>query len=134
MRLFVLATLSRCARRSMIPNNIPNGPIPVAIGNCLEYTVYHGPRAFIQTLLENGATPNPRITLDFRSTWYQRLHAAAHSSERAKCACNCSATQNGADPRLRTRIDDCETLRNGEEGGPSRNCGDACRGAKPLKK
>ena len=41
------------------PENIPNGPMPLAIGNCLEYAIYHSPPAFIRTLLEIGADPNP---------------------------------------------------------------------------
>ncbi len=41
------------------PANIPNGPMPRTIGNCLEYAIYHSPLAFIRTLLEIGADPNP---------------------------------------------------------------------------
>jgi uncharacterized protein len=41
------------------PGNVPNGPMPIAIGSCLEYAIYHSPLAFIRTLLENGANPNP---------------------------------------------------------------------------
>ncbi|MCE5263235.1 MAG: hypothetical protein LLG97_06850 [Deltaproteobacteria bacterium] len=52
------------------PADVPNGPMPLAIGPCLEYAIYHSPLSFIRTLLEIGA-----------------------------------------DPRLRTRIDDCETPR-----------------------
>src|SRR5262245_49224023 len=37
----------------------PNGPMPLAIGPCLEYAIYHSPLAFIRTLLELGADPNP---------------------------------------------------------------------------
>jgi ankyrin repeat protein len=39
--------------------SVPNGPMPPAIGNCLEYAIYHSPLAFIRTLLEIGADPNP---------------------------------------------------------------------------
>ncbi len=38
---------------------IPNGPMPMVIGNCLEYAIYHSPMPFIRTLLEIGADPGP---------------------------------------------------------------------------
>ena len=41
------------------PQSVPNGPMPLAIGRCLEYAIYHSPLAFIRTLLEIGADPNP---------------------------------------------------------------------------
>jgi ankyrin repeat protein len=41
------------------PADVPNGPMPLAIGPCLEYAIYHSPLAFIGTLLEIGADPNP---------------------------------------------------------------------------
>ena len=41
------------------PGDVPNGPMPLAIGPCLEYAIYHSPLAFIRTLLEIGADPNP---------------------------------------------------------------------------
>jgi ankyrin repeat protein len=41
------------------PAIIPNGPLPFAIGACLEYAIYHSPLPFIRTLLEAGADPNP---------------------------------------------------------------------------
>ena len=41
------------------PSVVPNGPMPLAIGRCLEYAVYHSPLAFVRTLLEAGADPNP---------------------------------------------------------------------------
>jgi uncharacterized protein len=40
-------------------DSVPNGPMPRAIGPCLEYAIYHSPLAFIRTLLEIGADPNP---------------------------------------------------------------------------
>jgi hypothetical protein len=46
------------------PADLPNGPMPLTIGSCLEYAIYHSPLPFIRTLLEIGADPNPR--LDFR--------------------------------------------------------------------
>lgn len=41
------------------PEAITNGPMPLAIGPCLEYSIYHSPIAFIRELLELGADPNP---------------------------------------------------------------------------
>ena len=41
------------------PSIVPNGPMPLGIGPCLEYAIYHSPLAFIRTLLEIGADPNP---------------------------------------------------------------------------
>jgi hypothetical protein len=38
---------------------VPNGPMPLTIGSCLEYAIYHSPVPFIRTLLEVGANPNP---------------------------------------------------------------------------
>lgn len=37
---------------------VPNGPMPLTIGSCLVYAIYHSPLAFIRTLLEIGADPN----------------------------------------------------------------------------
>ena len=45
--------------------NFPNGLMPAGIGPCLEYAVYHSPLAFIQTLLEIGADPNPTDHIGF---------------------------------------------------------------------
>lgn len=41
------------------PGIVPNGSMPLAIGRCLEYAIYHSPLPFIRTLLEIGADPNP---------------------------------------------------------------------------
>ena len=41
------------------PACVPNGPMPLAIGRCLEYAIYHSPLPFIRILLEIGADPNP---------------------------------------------------------------------------
>ena len=40
------------------PDAVPNGPMPLAIGPCLVYAIYHSPLAFVRTLLEAGADPN----------------------------------------------------------------------------
>jgi uncharacterized protein len=129
------------------PGIVPNGPMPLEIGPCLEYAIYHSPVPFIRTLLEIGADPNPAdhagfppllaalscslprqgapgrpdvtgivsLLLSFAADPNQRgindytpLHMAV--SER-----NLSAValllDGGADPRLRTRMDDYETPR-----------------------
>ena len=40
------------------PASVPNGPMPLTIGSCLVYAIYHSPLPFIRTLLEIGADPN----------------------------------------------------------------------------
>jgi len=127
------------------PSAIPNGPMPITVGSCLVYAIYHSPLAFIRTLLEIGADVNapvddgfppliaalsctrrvpgatPRTDVDdilklllsFGADPNQRgindytpLHMAVAEG-------NALAVQilldGGADPALRTRIDDCET-------------------------
>jgi hypothetical protein len=129
------------------PTSVPNGPMPFAIGPCLEYAIYHSPLPFIRTLLEIGANPNStshagfppliaalsccrsqpgapgrpdvediiKLLLSFGADPNQRglnhytpLHMAVSEG-------NLPAVEillkGGADPRLRTRIDDCETPR-----------------------
>ena len=129
------------------PGHVPNGPMPLAIGPCLEYAISHSPIAFIRTLLEIGANPNPDIgdhagfppliaalscsrstagsparpevldiltlLLEFGADPNQRgindytpLHMAV--AERNLPAVRL-LLDSGADPGLRTRIDDCET-------------------------
>jgi ankyrin repeat protein len=129
------------------PDSVPNGPMPLAIGSCLEYAIYHSPLPFIRTLLEIGADPNPadhagfppliaalscsrpqpgalgrsdvtdiiKLLLSFGADPNQRglndytpLHMAV--GERNLRAIQL-LLEAGADPRLRTRIDDCETPR-----------------------
>jgi ankyrin repeat protein len=127
--------------------SIPNGPMPLAIGPCLEYAIYHSPLPFIRTLLELGADPNPSdhagfppliaalscsrpqpgapgradvttiltLLLEFGADPNQRgindytpLHMAVGERNAEAVAILLAA---GADPRLRTRIDDYETPR-----------------------
>lgn len=129
------------------PWSVPNGPMPLSIGGCLEYAIYHSPVPFIRTLLEAGANPRPEnhagfppliaaiscsrpgpgasarpdvteimeLLLAFGADVNQRgmndytaLHAAV--SERNKAAVKL-LLEAGADPGLRTRIDECETPR-----------------------
>jgi ankyrin repeat protein len=129
------------------PAVVPNGPMPLTIGSCLEYAIYHSPLPFIRTLLEIGGDPNRKdyagfppliaalsctrsrpgaagrpdvieileLLLAFKGDPNQRgindytpLHMAV--SERNLPAVK-MLLASGADPRLRTRIDDCETPR-----------------------
>jgi ankyrin repeat protein len=129
------------------PDAVPNGPMPLAIGPCLEYAIYHSPLAFLLTLLEIGADPKPEdhagfppliaalscsrsqpgsparadvteileLLLSFGADPHQRgindytaLHMAVGEGNVAAVELLLAA---GADPRLRTRIDECETPR-----------------------
>ena len=127
------------------PDWVPNGPMPLSVGTCLEYAIYHSPLPFIRVLLEIGADPNPAVhggfppliaalscshphpgspgrsdTLDIIKLLlmfgadpnqrglndYTPLHMAV--GERHLPAIEV-LLESGADPRLRTRIDDYET-------------------------
>jgi uncharacterized protein len=129
------------------PAHVPNGPMPLTIGSCLEYAIYHSPLPFIRTLLEIGADSNPAdhagfppliaalscsrprsgspgrpdvpeiltLLLAFKSDPNQRgiddytpLHMAVGEQNLRAIEI---LLQAGADPRLRTRIDSCETPR-----------------------
>jgi ankyrin repeat protein len=129
------------------PDSVPNGPMPLAIGPCLEYAIYHSPLPFIRTLLEIGADPSPLdhagfppliaalsclgsrpgspgradvddvvgLLLSFGADPNQRglndytpLHMAV--AERSLPVIRL-LLEAGADPLLRTRIDEYETPR-----------------------
>jgi ankyrin repeat protein len=132
------------------PAVVPNGAaMPLAIGLCLEYAIYHSPVAFIRTLLEIGANPNPergdhigfppliaalacsrsqpgsparpdvldimKLLLKFGADPNQRgindytpLHMAVSEHNLAAVRLLLDA---GADPELRTRVDEYETPR-----------------------
>ncbi|HEX2474707.1 MAG TPA: ankyrin repeat domain-containing protein [Lacipirellulaceae bacterium] len=127
------------------PSSVPNGRMPLTIGPCLEYAIYHSPLSLIRELLEAGADTNPTdhagfppliaalscsrphpgspgrtdtaevlaLLLEFGADPNQRglndytpLHMAV--SERHPAAVRLLLAA-GADPNLRTRIDECET-------------------------
>jgi ankyrin repeat protein len=127
------------------PALVPNGQMPLTIGMCLVYAIYHSPLPFIRTLLEIGADPNApvhdgfppliaalscsrdapgarrrtdvneiiRVLLSFKADVHQRgindytpLHMAV--AERNLAAIQL-LLESGADPDLRTRIDECQT-------------------------
>ncbi|HVQ17147.1 MAG TPA: ankyrin repeat domain-containing protein [Vicinamibacterales bacterium] len=127
------------------PALVPNGQMPLTIGTCLVYAIYHSPVAFIRTLLEIGADPNApvndgfppliaalscsrdapgarrrtdideiiRLLVSFKVDVHQRgindytpLHMAV--AERNLAAIQL-LLEHGADPGLRTRIDEYET-------------------------
>ena len=117
---------------------LPNGHLPHTIGPSLVYAIYHSPLSFVRELLELGADPNPEdydgfpplIAALWQSTRpdtidlvelllsfgvdpdqrghndYTALHVAAHEHDRRAAEILLAA---GADPRLRTRIDELET-------------------------
>ena len=124
---------------------IPNGAMPITIGPCLVYAIYHSPLAFIRTLLEIGADPNAddhdgfppliaaltktrahpgsparpdvneviALLLSFGSDPNQRGINDYTPLHQAVAEQNLRAVElllaSGADPLLKTRIDECET-------------------------
>jgi hypothetical protein len=149
---------------------IPNGRLPITIGSCLVYAIYHSPLAFIRTLLEIGADPNApaddgfppliaalccardvpgatrrtdvddvlRLLLSFGADPNQRgindytaLHMAV--AERQPLAVQ-MLLDAGANPELRTRIDECETpLEMAEAAGLAAIAGVLARKGQPLR-
>lgn len=127
------------------PGSIPNGPMPLTIGPCLVYAIYHSPLQFIRTLLEMGADPDPEVNDGFRpliavlscSRSQPGSDARTDTIEVIKLLVSFGADPNqrgindytplhmavgernlpaievllqaGANPRLRTRIDEYET-------------------------
>jgi ankyrin repeat protein len=115
----------------------PNSPSPsLAIGNFLEYAIYHSPLAFVRTLLELGATIDYEhsgfpcliaalsteradksellgLLLSFGADIEQRGvndHTPLHYSvSRGDSQAVKLLLDHGADPQARTRIDDYST-------------------------
>jgi ankyrin repeat protein len=129
------------------PGAIPNGLMPMTIGSCLEYAIYHSPLGFVRELLEIGADPNPPGHTGFppliaalscaravpgaeqRSDVVDLVRLLiAHGADPNQRGINDytplhmavsvgsveaidALLEAGADPSLRTRIDECETAR-----------------------
>ena len=129
------------------PDTIPNATLPIDIGTCLEYAIYHSPLPFIRQLLELGANVTPpsdehagfppllaalscgrsipgsqarpdvaeiiQLLLQFGADPAQRGDNDYTALHMALAMQNKTAVElllaGGADPRLRTTIDDCET-------------------------
>lgn len=119
------------------PPGFPNSPSPsLAIGNFLEYAIYHSPLAFVRSLLDLGAA------IDYEHSGFPCLIAALSTDRPDKLEllgllleCGADIEQRGvndftplhyavwsrdgqavkllldrgADPEARTRIDDCST-------------------------
>ena len=142
---FVAGDLEALRRAVDDPVVVPNGPVPLAIGSCLVYAIYHSPLPFIRQLLDLGADPSaaaadgfpPLIAalgglrdapgtprrMDAMDVLRLLLARGADVNQRglndwtplhvAVGAGSALAVQvlldAGADPDLRTRIDDCST-------------------------
>jgi ankyrin repeat protein len=127
------------------PGAIPNGQMPLTIGSCLVYAIYHSPLAFIRTLLDIGADPNAPANDGFpplivalscaRDVPGSRKRTDVDDLLQLLLSCGADPNQRGindytalhmavaerqpravqilldagADPELRTRIDECET-------------------------
>jgi ankyrin repeat protein len=119
------------------PDDIPNGPMPLTIGPCLEYSTYHSPVFFIRALLEAGANVNPESLNGFPPVIATLVSGRPESMEILALLFSFGADPNqrgindftplhmavsrrdpaavelllkaGADRTLATRIDDCET-------------------------
>ena len=117
---------------------IPAGPMPIEIGHCLEYAIYHSPLPFIEQLLKMGADPNPVDHTGFppliAAVWQSTrpdvvplvellLSFGADPDQRGMndyTALQVAVIErrpavveillaHGADPQLRTRIDNLES-------------------------
>jgi uncharacterized protein len=129
------------------PERFPNGTMPLAVGPCLEYAIYHSPLRFIRTLLELGAEVNPwdhtgfppllaalscsrsrpgspgrpdaaevlALLLELGADPNQRGindYTALHMAVAEGCSAGVKLLlAAGADPGLRTRVDELETPR-----------------------
>jgi uncharacterized protein len=153
------------------PALVPNGQMPLTIGTCLVYAIYHSPLAFIRTLLEIGADPNApvndgfppliaalsctrdapgarrrtdvdeivRLLLSFNADIHERGINDYTPVHMAVAERNLLAVQRlldaGANPDLRTRIDECQTpLEMAESIGWTDGVELLARRGKPLRK
>ena len=120
------------------PGDFPNGRPPMAIGDSLLiYAVYHAPFSMIHALLELGADVNPAVEDGFptvvalMSTARQDKHEVLHLLLAASADVDARGVNDqtalhwavanddlraaelllsyGADPELKTRIDDCSS-------------------------
>lgn len=66
------------------PGMIPNGPMPLAVGPCLEYAIYHSPLRFIRELLTMGADPNPAYHSGFPPLFAALACCRSHPGSRAR--------------------------------------------------
>jgi ankyrin repeat protein len=78
------------------PDDFPNCPMPMTIGPCLEYAIYHSPLPFIRTLLEQGAAVNPD-----NPTGFPPIHAALTSGRTDVIEILSLLLSFGADPNQR---------------------------------
>ena len=62
------------------PDIVPNGPMPLAIGPCLEYAIYHSPLPFIRTCLKTAPIPTRQIMPGSRRS-SRRCRAVTHTRE-----------------------------------------------------
>jgi len=152
------------------PEVVPNGLMPITIGTCLVYAIYHSPFPFIRKLLEIGADPKApvndgfppliaalssgcetpgatrrtdvdeilRLLLSFGADPNQRGNNDYTALHAAVAFNNPLAVQilldGGADPELRTRIDDCATpLEMAESAGSATMAGMLARKGQPVR-
>jgi ankyrin repeat protein len=126
---------------------VPNGVMPLAIGPCLTYAIYHSPLSFVRELLDRGADPDQsdgdgyppllaalstlssqhgsRTRSDVPALLATLLDHGADPDIRGindwtplhmavamrSLECTTLLLQRGADPTMRTRIDDYDTPR-----------------------
>ncbi|MEO8679960.1 MAG: ankyrin repeat domain-containing protein [Vicinamibacterales bacterium] len=86
------------------PGIVPNGPMPLAVGPCLEYAIYHSPLSFVRTLLEIGADPNPADHAGFPPLFAALSGSRAHPGASARSGVTATLRlllEFGADPNQR---------------------------------
>ena len=94
------------------PDDVPNGTMPLAIGSCLEYAIYHSPLAFVRALLEMGANPRPENHAGFPPLIAAISSGVAHPGARMRPDVGALVSlllEHGADPEQRG-VNDCTAL------------------------